>query len=75
VDVRGIGFIHELIRTARDEGAAVVLFSEELDELRELSDRIVVLHRGRIVGELPGESTRAEIGALMLGHSGEEHVA
>jgi len=75
VDVRGIGFIHELIRNARDEGAAVVLFSEELDELRELSDRIVVLHRGRIVGELPGESTRAEIGALMLGHSGEEHVA
>lgn len=75
VDVRGIGYIHELLRRARDEGAAIVLFSEELDELRELSDRIVVLHRGQVAGMLPGEASRSEIGALMLGnHSPDDHT-
>jgi simple sugar transport system ATP-binding protein len=69
VDVRGISYIHELLRQARDDGAAIVLFSEELDELRELSDRILVLHRGRIVGELPAGASRASIGELMLGSS------
>jgi simple sugar transport system ATP-binding protein len=67
VDIRGIGYIHQLLRQARDEGAAIVLFSEELDELRELSDRILVLHRGRVVGTLPAGSSRSKIGALMLG--------
>jgi ABC-type uncharacterized transport system ATPase subunit len=73
VDVKGIGYIHELLRQARDEGAAIVLFSEELDELRELSDRILVLHRGRVAGVLPGASSRTEIGALMLGDTAEGH--
>lgn len=72
VDVRGIGFIHELLRGARAQGAAILLFSEELDELRELSDRIVVLHQGRIVGELGSDATRGEIGALMLGRTQKE---
>lgn len=71
VDVRGIGYIHELLRRARDEGAAIVLFSEELDELRALSDNILVLHRGRVAGLVPGDTARAEIGALMLGDSKE----
>jgi simple sugar transport system ATP-binding protein len=75
VDVRGIGFIHELLRRARDEGAAIVLFSEELDELRELSDRILVLHRGTVAGELPAGASRTVIGELMLGHRREEGVA
>lgn len=70
VDVRGIQQIHDLLRRAREGGAAVVLFSEELDELRELSDRIVVLHRGRVAGELPASASRAEIGELMLGSGG-----
>ena len=69
VDVRGVGFIHELIRDARARGAAILLFSEELDELRELSDRIVVLHQGRIVGEVGPDAERNEIGALMLGRA------
>jgi simple sugar transport system ATP-binding protein len=68
VDVRGIGFIHELLRQAREEGAAIILFSEELDELRELSDRIVVLHRGTVAGELAAGASRGAIGELMLGH-------
>lgn len=69
VDIRGIGFIHELLRRARDEGAAVVLFSEELDELRQLSDQILVLHRGQVAGQLPADASRTAIGALMLGHT------
>jgi ABC-type uncharacterized transport system ATPase subunit len=72
VDVRGISYIHELLRQARDDGAAVVLFSEELDELRELSDRVLVLHRGLVAGELPAGASRAAIGDLMLGTTTEE---
>ena len=54
VDIRGIGYIHELLRRSRDEGTAIVLFSEELDELRTLADRIVVMHRGTVSGEFSG---------------------
>jgi simple sugar transport system ATP-binding protein len=71
VDVRGIRAVHALLRRARDEGAAIVLFSEELDELRALSDRILVLHRGAVAGELPGDADRAAVGDLMLGHRTE----
>jgi simple sugar transport system ATP-binding protein len=72
VDIRGIDDIHELLRRARRDGTAIVLFSEELDELRELSDRILVLHRGRVAGECAGDASRAEIGELMLGrHDGD----
>lgn len=74
VDVRGISYIHELLRKARDEGAAIVLFSEELDELRELCDWILVLHRGRIVGMVGGDADRAHIGALMLGNTEEREA-
>lgn len=73
VDVRGIEQIHELLRRARDEGSAIVLFSEELDELLKLSDRLVVLHRGTVAGELPAGASRSEVGALMLG-SGQGHA-
>jgi simple sugar transport system ATP-binding protein len=67
VDIRGIADIHELLLRAREDGTAIVLFSEELDELRELADRILVLHRGRVAGECPGDASRARIGELMLG--------
>lgn len=69
VDVRGIGYIHELLRQARDDGAAILLFSEELDELHALADRIVVLCQGRVAGTLPGDAPRTRVGSLMLGES------
>ncbi len=71
VDIRGIGFIHEQLREARDAGSAVVLFSEELDEIQALADRVVVLHQGRVVGELGRNADRVTLGKLMLGSSAD----
>ncbi len=69
VDVRGIAFVHEQLRAIRDGGGAVLLISEELDELLALSDRLVVLYEGRIVGALPRADfgDRARIGRLIAG--------
>ena len=67
VDIRGIAFIHDQIRAARDAGTAVVLFSEELDEIQALADRIIVLHQGRVVGEVGRDADRVLLGTLMLG--------
>jgi simple sugar transport system ATP-binding protein len=69
VDVRGIAFVHEQLRAIRDEGGAVLLISEELDELLALSDRLVVLFDGRIVGALARADfgDRARIGRLIAG--------
>jgi ABC-type uncharacterized transport system ATPase subunit len=62
----------ELLLERRAEGAGVLLISEDLDELMELSDRIVVLHAGRIAGIVtPATTDRYEIGRLML-HGGHE---
>ena len=52
VDVGSIEFIHRRIVAERDRGAAVVLVSTELDEVLGLADRIAVMYRGRIVGEV-----------------------
>ena len=55
VDIGAIEFIHKQIVAMRDEGSAVLLVSVELDEILALSDRIVVMFQGRIVGETTGE--------------------
>ncbi len=78
LDVATTRRTQELLLEQRDGGAGVLLISENLDELLELSDRIVVLHHGRIAGTVtPGETDVYEIGQLMLsGHrSAEEAVA
>jgi general nucleoside transport system ATP-binding protein len=68
VDIAGIAFIHGQIAAFRDGGGAVLLISEELDEILELSDRIVGLYGGRITGELArAEASVEKIGRLMLG--------
>lgn len=68
VDVGSIEFIHQQIVAARDDGAAVLLVSAELDEVLSLSDRIAVVHAGRVVAEMPGHrADRGEIGRLMAG--------
>ncbi len=68
VDVRGTDFIRRQLEAAREGGTAVLLVSEELNELIELADRLVVLFDGRIVGTLAAfEATPERLGALMTG--------
>jgi general nucleoside transport system ATP-binding protein len=70
VDVGSIEFIHNQLVAARDNGAAVVLVSAELDEVMGLADRIGVMSGGRIVAELPAaEATRERIGMHLGGAS------
>jgi ABC-type uncharacterized transport system ATPase subunit len=72
VDVGAIEFIHKRIIEMRDQGKAVLLVSVELDEIRSLSDRILVMFAGRIVGERGPDATEGELGLLMAGIEGQE---
>jgi general nucleoside transport system ATP-binding protein len=68
LDVGSIEYIHERIVEKRDEGAAVLIVSVELDEVMALADRIAVMYRGQIVAVLPAEgTTREQLGLLMAG--------
>jgi len=68
VDIGAIEFIHRKLVALRDEGCAVLLVSAELDEVMSLSDRLLVIHQGRIAGEVdPGVAKAADIGLLMTG--------
>ena len=68
VDIGAVEFIHNQIIKMRDAGKAILLVSVELDEIRSLSDRILVMFDGRIVGEAdPATATEGEIGLLMAG--------
>ncbi len=72
VDIGAIEFIHKQIVALRDQGAAILLVSVELDEILSLSDRIAVMFDGRIMGErLPDQTDEKELGLLMAGISGE----
>ena len=66
LDVGSIEFIHKQIVARRDEGAAVLLVSAELDEIMELSDRIGVMFRGRLVAVVDAATARKEdVGRMM----------
>ncbi|MGP2492846.1 ABC transporter ATP-binding protein [Mesorhizobium sp. PUT5] len=67
VDVGAIEFIHKRLIAMRDAGKAVLLVSVELDEIRSLADRILVMFAGRIVGERGPDATEGELGLLMAG--------
>jgi len=72
VDVGAIEFIHKRLIAMRDQGKAVLVVSVELDEIRSLSDRILVMFAGRIVGERGPEATEGELGLLMAGVEHQE---
>jgi simple sugar transport system ATP-binding protein len=75
VDIGAIEFIHQQIINARDSGLAVLLVSADLNEVMSLSDRIVVMHEGRLRGELSAEqATPEKLGLLMAGSSFEDSV-
>lgn len=77
VDIGAIEFIHNQIIKMRDAGKAILLVSVELDEIRSLSDRVLVLFDGQIVGEAdPATADEGELGLLMAGvHKGNHPAA
>ncbi|WP_422001356.1 ABC transporter ATP-binding protein [Reyranella sp.] len=76
LDVSAVEAVYRQIRAAARRGVGVLLVSSELDELIAVADRIVVLYRGRLVGQRAAQmSERASIGALMSGQIPEEEMA
>jgi len=72
LDVGAVSYVHGRLLEARERGAAILLISEDLEEILALSDRIVVMSRGRLSGaSARGERTIAQLGELMAGHHGE----
>jgi general nucleoside transport system ATP-binding protein len=67
LDVGAIEFVHRRLVEQRDAGRAVFLVSLELEEILSLSDRILVIYEGRIVGEFPPTATEEELGFAMTG--------
>ena len=67
VDIGAIEFIHKQIIEMRDQGKAVLLVSVELDEIRSLSDRVLVMFDGDVVAELPPTASEKEFGLAMAG--------
>ena len=73
LDVGAIEYIHKQIVAQRDAGKAVLLVSLELDEVMALSDRILVMYEGELVGQLnPKTTTVEELGLYMAGAKKEE---
>jgi simple sugar transport system ATP-binding protein len=67
LDVGAIEYVHRRLVEVRDEGKAVLLVSLELDEIRALSDRILVIYEGRIVGEYGPNVDEEDLGIAMTG--------
>ena len=75
LDVGAIEFVHRRLVTERDEGRAILLVSFELEEVLSLSDRILVMFEGRIVGEYSPDVTEEELGIAMTGGGREQEAA
>jgi simple sugar transport system ATP-binding protein len=70
LDIAATEYVHERLLEQRGQGAAILLVSSELDEIRALSDRIAVMFEGRIVAVLDANSaTEERLGLLMAGHT------
>jgi len=68
VDIGASEYIHQQLLAQRAAGTAILLISEDLDEVRALSDRIAVMYEGRIVGIVDGRTATAEeLGLMMAG--------
>ncbi|MEM7093200.1 MAG: ABC transporter ATP-binding protein [Actinomycetota bacterium] len=68
LDVQGVAAIQRVLLEQAETGVGILLISEDLDELLALSDRLLVMHEGHIVGEFdPDLSTRADVGVAMTG--------
>jgi simple sugar transport system ATP-binding protein len=69
LDIAGIDYVQGRLLEQRDRGAAILLVSLDLDELLALSDRVLVMYAGRIVGELTAQEADSETLGLMMGGS------
>ncbi|MBY4948240.1 ABC transporter ATP-binding protein [Cupriavidus respiraculi] len=77
LDIGAVAYVHGQLLAATEQGAAALLISDDLDELRALSDRIAVMHDGRLTAARPAsEWTLAELGMAMAGSAagGSAHV-
>jgi simple sugar transport system ATP-binding protein len=75
LDVGAIEFVHRRLVNERDEGRAILLVSFELEEILSLSDRILVMYEGQIVGEYAPDVTEEELGIAMTGGGREKTAA
>lgn len=76
LDIGATEYVREQLIAQRDHGAAVLLISEDLDEIFALSDRIAVIFEGKIMAILPrDDATREKVGLLMAGVIHEEKTA
>lgn len=68
IDIGAIEYIRKLLIQRRDDGAGILLFSTELEEVLSLSDRVVVMYNGRVVAEVqPHDTTPEQVGLYMTG--------
>ena len=68
LDVGAAEYVSERLRQAAADGLGVLLISSELEEILDLSDRVLVMHRGAIVGDMPrADATPERLGLLMGG--------
>ena len=73
VDIGATEYIHQRLLEQRAQGAAILLISEDLDEIMTLSDRIAVMYEGRVVGIVPREAADVnKVGAMMAGATLEQ---
>jgi ribose transport system ATP-binding protein len=75
VDVAAKAAIYKILRDLADRGRAVLMISSDLPEIVGVSDRILVMRQGAIVGELPGGATEEDVMALAVEHGPAEHVS
>jgi ABC-type uncharacterized transport system ATPase subunit len=75
LDVGAIEYVHKRLISVRDEHKAVLLVSLELEEILSLSDRILVLYEGRVVGEYGPDASEEELGVAMTGGRTKEAAA
>jgi simple sugar transport system ATP-binding protein len=76
LDVGAIEFVHKQLVEAREQGKGVLLVSFDLDEILDLSDRILVIYQGQITGEyMSGTVSRTELGLRMGGRTADESTS